>query len=123
VEAGKPENLPSGAEQAAEKGLDLSEIPKKHPAGAKAQRLLSGTCGTTKVVPCYKTGLLLSFSAACEAHPIFSASCGTTKVVPCYKTGLLLSFSAACEAHPIFSASCGTTKVVPFQNMAFAKYC
>src|ERR1035437_8802713 len=58
---------PSGAKQTPEKGQNLGEIPEKHPAGAKAQRLLSGICGTTKVVPCYKTGLLSSFSAACLA--------------------------------------------------------
>ena len=41
----------------------IGEIPEKHPAGAKAQPLLSGICGTTKVMPCYKTGRSLSFSA------------------------------------------------------------
>jgi hypothetical protein len=39
------------ASQAAEKGLNLREKSEKHPAGAKAQPLLSASCGTTKVVP------------------------------------------------------------------------
>ena len=39
------------AKQAAEKGLNSSNIPEKHPAGAKARRLFCGTYGTTKVVP------------------------------------------------------------------------
>ena len=36
---------------------------ENEPAGAKAQHLLDGTCGTTEVVPCYKTGPLSGFSA------------------------------------------------------------
>jgi hypothetical protein len=42
---------PLAAIQAAEKGLNSSEIPEMHPAGAKARRLFCGTYGTTKVVP------------------------------------------------------------------------
>jgi hypothetical protein len=56
---------PSRLKQAAEKGLNSSEITEYSSAGAKAQRLLSAICGTTKVMPCYKTGPSLSFSAAC----------------------------------------------------------
>jgi hypothetical protein len=58
----------AGAKQAAEKGLKSGEILEIHPAGAKAQPLLSCICGPTEVVPCYKTGLLSSFSAACKAR-------------------------------------------------------
>jgi 23S rRNA (uracil1939-C5)-methyltransferase len=73
----------SGAKQAAEKGLGLSEIPQKHPAGAKAQRLLSGICGTTKVVPCYKTDLQSSFSATNGAHvPIDGSTRGLKPRLP-----------------------------------------
>ena len=53
----------SMAEKASEKGLHLGECRKDKTAGAKAQRLFFGICGTTKVVPCYKTGSVLSFSA------------------------------------------------------------
>jgi ligand-binding sensor domain-containing protein/signal transduction histidine kinase len=52
-------------QQAAEKGLNSSEITEYNSAGAKAQRLLSAICGTNKVMPCYKTGPSQSFSAAC----------------------------------------------------------
>jgi hypothetical protein len=55
------------ASQAAEKGLIGCKIPDEYPAGAKAQRLFCSTYGTTKVVPCYKTSQLSSFSAACSA--------------------------------------------------------
>jgi hypothetical protein len=41
----------AGAKEAAEKVLNPGKIPEKHPSGAKAQPLLSGICGTTKVVP------------------------------------------------------------------------
>ncbi len=37
--------------QAAEKSMNPCEIREIHPAGAKAQLLLSGICGTTEVVP------------------------------------------------------------------------
>jgi hypothetical protein len=45
------------------------QTTEKRDAGAKAQRLLSAICGTTKVMPCYKTGPSSSFSAACEVVP------------------------------------------------------
>jgi nicotinic acid mononucleotide adenylyltransferase len=48
--------------QSLEKCLNLGEIPEEDSAGAKAHPLLSGVSGTTKVVPCYKTGLLSSDS-------------------------------------------------------------
>jgi hypothetical protein len=41
----------AGAKQAAEKVLNPGKIPEKHPSVAKAKPLLSGICGTTKVVP------------------------------------------------------------------------
>jgi hypothetical protein len=50
----KPQEYPAGAEQAAEKGLDLIRIPEKHPSGAKARfdfRLLTArlkSCPDTK---------------------------------------------------------------------------
>jgi len=55
----------SGPKQASEKGLKSSEITENCSAGAEAKRLLSAICGTTKVMPCYKTVQSLSFSAAC----------------------------------------------------------
>jgi hypothetical protein len=66
------EKIDAGAEQAAEKGQGQCKIPEKHPAGAKARCLLSGTCGTTKVVPCYKNWPESSFSAACEARHLLA---------------------------------------------------
>jgi hypothetical protein len=54
-------------EEAAEKGLNLSETLEKHRAGAKAQPLLSSVCGPTKVVPLLQNLPELSFSAACKA--------------------------------------------------------
>jgi hypothetical protein len=42
---------------------------KLRPSGAKAHGVLSATCGTTEVVPCYKTRALMGFSAACNAVP------------------------------------------------------
>ena len=42
--------------------------PEWQTAGAKAQHFFCDTCGTTQVVPFYKTGLLSSFSAAFLAH-------------------------------------------------------
>jgi hypothetical protein len=42
---------PSGAKEAAEKGLKSGRNPEKHPAGAKAQHLLSSICGTAEAVP------------------------------------------------------------------------
>ena len=43
------------------------QFPEEHPAGAKAQHLLSDISGTTEVVPCYKTTQLSSFYAGCLA--------------------------------------------------------
>jgi hypothetical protein len=63
-----PENLPSGAKQAAEKGLNLSETLEKHSAGAKAQRSLSCVCGPTEVVPLLQDLPELSISAGAEAQ-------------------------------------------------------
>jgi hypothetical protein len=34
-----------------------SKKPEKHPSGAKAHDPLDSFFGTTKVVPCYKTGV------------------------------------------------------------------
>jgi hypothetical protein len=50
----------------------LGEFPEKHPAGAKAQPLLSGICGPTEVVPLLQNLAKSSFSAACKA-PVFIA--------------------------------------------------
>jgi hypothetical protein len=47
--------------------LSSVEIPERYPAGAKAQHLFCGTCGTTEVVPCYKTGPISMYSTACLA--------------------------------------------------------
>jgi hypothetical protein len=33
------------------------KMPENHPAGAEAQRLLSGICGTTEVTPKSETGM------------------------------------------------------------------
>jgi hypothetical protein len=38
-------------QQAAEKGLDLTRSPEKHPSGAEAPLLFCRIYGTTKVVP------------------------------------------------------------------------
>jgi hypothetical protein len=57
----------AGAKEAAEKGQNLGEFPEKHPAGAKAQPLLSGICGPTEVVPLLQNLAKSSFSAACKA--------------------------------------------------------
>jgi NodT family efflux transporter outer membrane factor (OMF) lipoprotein len=53
--------------QAAEKLWIWVENREKHPAGAKARPLFCGICGTTEVMPCYKTQPKLSFPAACKA--------------------------------------------------------
>jgi hypothetical protein len=42
---------------------------QKTSCWAKAHRLLSAVCGTTKVVPCYKARSRRSFSAASKAVP------------------------------------------------------
>ena len=42
------------AEEAAEKGLVLGGVHVGSSAGAEAQSLFCGACGTTEVVPCYK---------------------------------------------------------------------
>jgi hypothetical protein len=46
--------------QAAEKARKMGEYSEMHPAVAEANPLLSASCGTTEVVPCYKTAHLLS---------------------------------------------------------------
>jgi hypothetical protein len=43
--------IPSGAKQAAGKGLFSEKLPEKHTAGAKAQHLFCCIYGTTEVVP------------------------------------------------------------------------
>ena len=43
------------AEQVAERCIVLDGVPEDHPSGAKARRFFCGICGTTEVVPCYKT--------------------------------------------------------------------
>ena len=48
--------------EAAEKGLISGEMPENHVAGAKAKPLFCGVCGTTEVVPCYKTSANRRFS-------------------------------------------------------------
>jgi hypothetical protein len=48
-----------------EQRKQFSKIEQENSAGAKAQDLMSGTFGTTKVVPCYKAGLPSNFSAVC----------------------------------------------------------
>jgi hypothetical protein len=60
-------NLPIGAKQSAEKVQYSGTIDEKHTSGAKAHRLFSAACGTTEVVPCYKTAAEWSLSAACKA--------------------------------------------------------
>ena len=42
-------------EQLAEKGRGRVQTHEEHPAGAEAHVDFSDTCGTTKVMPCYKT--------------------------------------------------------------------
>jgi nucleoside phosphorylase len=61
------------AEEAAEKSRKMGEYPEMHPSGAKAHPLLSASCGTTKVVPCYKAQPTRSFSAASGAVPFQNA--------------------------------------------------
>jgi len=51
VKIAMAESHPSGAKQAAERGLILGETPKEHPSGAKAMALFCGTYGTTEAVP------------------------------------------------------------------------
>jgi outer membrane protein TolC len=85
---------PSGAKEAAEKGMIEGKNPEKHPAGAKAQHLSCSTCGTTEVVPCYKTSQLLSFSGACEVRVDSAALMYGLKPVPFTET----SFFAGCKA-------------------------
>jgi hypothetical protein len=55
--------------EAAEKPWKTGESTDKHPAGAKSHSLLSASCGTMEVVPCYNTRLIPSFSAASLAVP------------------------------------------------------
>jgi tRNA (guanine37-N1)-methyltransferase len=47
--------------------LGIAPKAERVSAGAKALDLSSGICGTTEVVPCYKTDAPSSFSAAIEA--------------------------------------------------------
>jgi hypothetical protein len=78
-------NIPSGAKQAAEKGLISTKMPEKHTSGAKAHADFKPL--TARLKPCpFKA---ISFSAACKAHVHFSAICGTTKVVPFQNIDLL----------------------------------
>jgi len=76
-----------------ESDLSAGEIPDKPPAGAKAQPLLSVFCGTTEVVPCYKTRPLSSDSAACLAVLLAGAL-----VTLCCAT-LVLHFTAGVRNH------------------------
>src|ERR1035438_1431449 len=48
-----------------ENGKVTKEYSEELPSGAKAHVNFNGTCGTTKVVPCYRSGRLSSHSAAC----------------------------------------------------------
>jgi 23S rRNA G2069 N7-methylase RlmK/C1962 C5-methylase RlmI len=88
----------SGAEQAVGKGRESGKKPEGQIAGAKAQDLLNGTCGTTEVVPCYKSGSLSGTFAASKAQVLFDGASGTTEVVPCYKTRPLSNTSADRQA-------------------------
>jgi hypothetical protein len=63
---------------------------EKHSSGAKAP-LIFGTYGTTEVVPCYKTWIHSSISAACKAHRVLSTIYGTAEVVPFQSHGFTLS--------------------------------
>jgi hypothetical protein len=58
--AGRLEQICAGAdgiEKAAGKGLASAQSPERQTAGAKAHFLFCCTCGTTEVVPCYKTSV------------------------------------------------------------------
>jgi hypothetical protein len=71
------EEQPSGAKQAAEKGMDSNERPQKHTSGPE------GPIDSVRLIPGLKPRptTRASFSAACKAHS-FCDLYGTTKVVP-----------------------------------------
>jgi hypothetical protein len=54
--------------EAAEKGLNLGEIPENHPAGAKAQRFFVTFMARLKSCP-DASGLFIKFLAAGEVMP------------------------------------------------------
>jgi hypothetical protein len=60
----------------------LGEFPEKHPAGAKAQPLLSGICGPTEVVPLLQNLAKSSFSAACKAEILNGRHSARLKLCP-----------------------------------------
>jgi hypothetical protein len=61
-------SIPSGAKQVAEKGTESDCLKRQVWQGLKPAFLLCCSYGTTEVVPCYKTWLHQSFSAACKAR-------------------------------------------------------
>jgi hypothetical protein len=61
-------------EEAAEKLSMWGEMSEEHPSGAEAHHLFSASCGTTEVVPCYKTLPDRSFSAAGEVVPLLQSA-------------------------------------------------
>jgi hypothetical protein len=55
--------------QAAEKLRRVGKSPEKRPSGAKASRLLSGICGTTKVVPFQNSASIFVFPQPVQPYP------------------------------------------------------
>jgi hypothetical protein len=70
--------IPSGAKQAAEKGLRSSENPEEHTSGAKAHADAIGLLPGINPRPTAQ----LSFSAACKAHFHFPAFAARLKSCP-----------------------------------------
>jgi hypothetical protein len=91
VDSEQRTNILAGVKEAAEIGLIPCEKSEKHTAGAKAQRLFCCICGTTEVVPCYKTGQLSRFSAACKARVDFAVFAARLKSYPETKAGFSIS--------------------------------
>jgi hypothetical protein len=80
-----------GAEQAAEKGRALSQVPKNIPQGAEARFDFAEFMYGLKLVP-FTEG---SFSAACEA-PGSLRSAGTAQAVP-FQSWRIREFGAAAK--------------------------
>jgi hypothetical protein len=105
---------PSRAKEPAEKHRKTRECPEQHHAGAEAQPLLSASCGTTEVVPCYKTWAIWSSSAASKAHRLLTGICGTNKVVPFQNlTFTTSSQMSKCNCHPAKRGVSQATGILP----------
>ena len=70
-----PEEQSAEAKQAAGEGSFSNCKPEYFPQGLKPALHLSVTCGTTEVVPCYKTRPRLIFLAASKICVCFTLSC------------------------------------------------